>query len=141
MHLTVTGPGALVSVQRRLWNYLPGRLLREFCLGTDAVTAAGRLMARALLPAAQYHVAVIPIRSSRYRWTAGHFRLTSTTAPLHRRGFQDGGCHRQRHGAQGVAIADGTDQVEAIIIDCSTSMRSPATKFDEAKQAHAAAIG
>jgi hypothetical protein len=42
---------------------------------------------------------------------------------------------------EGVTVAGDTDRVEAIIIDCSTSMRSPATKFDEAKRATAAAIG
>lgn len=42
---------------------------------------------------------------------------------------------------EGVTVADDTERVEAIIIDCSTSMRSPAAKFDEAKRATAAAIG
>jgi von Willebrand factor type A C-terminal domain/von Willebrand factor type A domain len=39
-----------------------------------------------------------------------------------------------------VAAADPGDRVEAIIIDCSTSMQSPVTKFDAAKRATAAAI-
>jgi von Willebrand factor type A C-terminal domain/von Willebrand factor type A domain len=43
--------------------------------------------------------------------------------------------------AQGTAATASADRVEAIIIDCSSSMRVPATKFDAAKRATAAAIG
>ncbi|MHA3021966.1 VWA domain-containing protein [Mycobacterium sp. BMJ-28] len=42
---------------------------------------------------------------------------------------------------ENISVTGATDRVEAIIIDCSTSMRSPASKFDEAKRATAAAIG
>lgn len=42
---------------------------------------------------------------------------------------------------QGAAPAATVDRVEAVIIDCSSSMKSPVTKFEAAKHATAAAIG
>jgi hypothetical protein len=43
-------------------------------------------------------------------------------------------------GDEVAVAADSGDRVEAIIIDCSTSMQSPIAKFDAAKRATAAAI-
>ncbi|MGZ7008337.1 MAG: hypothetical protein ACXVLX_22295, partial [Ilumatobacteraceae bacterium] len=42
--------------------------------------------------------------------------------------------------AGNVVVDKAPERVEAIIIDCSTSMKSPEGKFDEAKRATAAAI-
>ncbi|MHA3021967.1 protein phosphatase 2C domain-containing protein [Mycobacterium sp. BMJ-28] len=62
--LTVTGPGALVVCSDGLWNYLPDAgAIREFCTGTDAVSAARALTEYALRSGGQDNitVAVIPI--------------------------------------------------------------------------------
>lgn len=62
--LTVTGPGVLVVCSDGLWNYLPEPdALREFCTGTEAMTAARSLTEHALRcgGADNITVAVIPI--------------------------------------------------------------------------------
>ncbi|MGH3581847.1 MAG: protein phosphatase 2C domain-containing protein [Mycobacterium sp.] len=66
--LTVTGPGALVVCSDGLWNYLPeADGLREFCTGTDVVSAARALTDHALRSGGQDNitVAVIPIGGNR----------------------------------------------------------------------------
>ena len=69
--------------------------------------------------------------------------MTSTTIPISPR--EAGRSTRSSASTQdddvaAIGLAAPADRVEAIIIDCSTSMQSPIDKFDAAKRATAAAI-
>ena len=145
--VTAAGPGSLVMCTDGLWNYLPDADdIARFCAGTDAAAAARALVDYALQRRrpGQHH-------------RRGHPDRRSVMSSAEQQCISGIGVDVDHNPylAEGagtvdaiVSIAVGSEmaadkppeRVEAIIIDCSTSMLSPPGKFDEAKRATAAAI-
>ena len=114
------------------------------CAGGDAHAAAHTLVDQALRAGGHDNVtvAVIPIGGNdEFQLTINRFRCTSITirTSLQGAGRVDAIVSVATEG-DAAPMSTRTDRVEVIVIDCSTSMMSPAGKFDAAKRATSAAV-